>query len=147
MASQTVEKPIGLIVASHCGVATEMLKAAELIVGTMPACRAISMDPDQSVDDMTRRLADAIKDVDQGAGVLILTDLYGGTPTNISLSFMSPKVEILCGINLPMLIKFVGCRKANGLKETARILQEYGKQHISLASDVLSPPAQKNAGR
>jgi PTS system mannose-specific IIA component len=83
-------------------------------------------------------MGDAIKEVDQGKGVLILTDLFGGTPSNISLSFQGQRVEVVCGMNLPMLIKLAGCRNGYSLSETASIVKEYGQRHISLASEVLS---------
>ena len=90
-------------------------------------------------------MEDAIKEVDQGKGVLILTDLFGGTPANISLSFQGPGVEIICGMNLPMLIKLAGCRTERSLKEAASLVKEYGQRHISLASEVLSSSAKTAA--
>jgi PTS system mannose-specific IIA component len=73
--------------------------------------------------------------------VLILTDLFGGTPANISLSFLGPKIEVVCGMNLPMLIKLAGCRKGRLLAEVASLVKEYGQRHISLASEVLARSA------
>ena len=89
---------------------------------------------------MTKQLHDAIKEVDQGRGVIILTDLFGGTPANISLSFLAPKIEVLCGMNLPMLIKLASCRKDYPLDQAATLVKEYGQRHISLASEVLPRP-------
>jgi PTS system mannose-specific IIA component len=83
-------------------------------------------------------MGDSIKMVDQGKGVLILTDLFGGTPANISLSFQGPSVEVVCGMNLPMLIKLAGCRTGYSLVEAASLVKQYGQRHISLASEVLS---------
>jgi len=129
---------IGVVIASHCNLAQEMLRTAELIVGSLQACKTLSMDPQQPVEDMVRHLKEAIKAVDQGQGVLILTDLFGGTPANVSLSFMGPRVEVVCGMNLPMLIKLAGCRESRSLAETAELVKEYGRRHIALAGEILS---------
>ena len=129
---------IGVIIASHCNLAQEMLRTAELIVGPLQACKTLSMDPQQPVEELVRRLKEAIKEVDQGQGVLILTDLFGGTPANVSLSFVGPRVEIVCGMNLPMLIKLAGCRENRSLAETAELVKEYGRRHIALAGEILS---------
>jgi len=131
---------IGVIAISHCKLAEEMLSVAEMIVGPLPNCKAICFRPDQPMDEMIRLLKESIKELDQGKGVLILTDLFGGTPANISLSFLGPGVEVVCGMNLPMLIKLAGCRGGSSLKETASLVKEYGQRHISLASEVLSRP-------
>lgn len=132
---------IGIVAVSHCNLADEYLRVAELIVGDLPACKAVSFSGSAEVDEMMQQLRDAIKEVDQGRGVLILTDLFGGTPANISLSFVGPRVEVVCGMNLPMLIKLAGCRTGSSLKEVALLVKEYGQRHISLASEVLSRSA------
>lgn len=129
---------IGIIIISHCNLAAEMVRVAELIVGPLPNCRTICFDVPQNVEDMTKQLRKAIKEVDQGIGVLILTDLFGGTPANIALAFLSPEVEIVCGVNLPMLLRLAGSRTSKSLKDTAAMIKEYGKRHISLASEVLA---------
>jgi PTS system mannose-specific IIA component len=132
---------IGIIAASHCMLAQEMIAAAEIIVGPLPHCKAVCFKPDQTVDELIKLMKDAIKEVDQGSGVLILTDLFGGTPANIGLSFQGPRVEVICGMNLPMLIKLAGCRKGYSLNEAASLVKEYGQRHISLAGQVLSRSA------
>ncbi len=129
---------IAIIAVSHCRLAEEMLRVAELIVGPLEACRAMCFQADQPVEELTRQMKDTIRELDQGKGVIVLTDLFGGTPANISLSFMGPKVEIVCGMNLPMLIKLAGCRAEVSLREAASQAKEYGRRHISLASEVLS---------
>jgi PTS system mannose-specific IIA component len=129
---------IGIVAISHCRLAEEMLNVAEVIIGPLKNCRAMCFQPDQPVEEMVRLLKEALKEVDQGKGVLILTDLFGGTPANISLSFLGPGVEVVCGMNLPMLIKLAGCRSGHTLQEAASIVKEYGQRHISLASEVLS---------
>jgi len=132
---------IGVIVTSHCRLAEEMLAAAEMIVGPLQNCKAVCFKPAQPVDELIKLMGNAIKEVDQGKGVLILTDLFGGTPANISLSFQGLRVEVVCGMNLPMLIKLAGCRNGYSLSETASMVKEYGRRHISLASEVLSRSA------
>ena len=141
MAAENDKELIGVVAISHCRLAEEMLNVAEMIVGTLKNCRAICFQPEQDVDDMMKLLKEAIKEVDQGKGVLILTDLFGGTPANISLSFQGPTVEVICGMNLPMLIKLAGCRTGYTLSEAASLVKEYGQRHISLASEVLSRTA------
>jgi PTS system mannose-specific IIA component len=132
---------IGVVAVSHCNIAKEMIAAAELIIGPLENCRALCFEPNQPVEDMIKLVKDAIREVDQGKGVLILTDLFGGTPANISLSFVGPKVEVVCGLNLPMLIKLAGVRTGYTLGEAATLVKEYGQRHISLASEVLSRSA------
>lgn len=132
---------IGIIAVSHYRLAEEMVRVAELIVGPLEACKAISFEPQQPVEEMMKQVRDTIKEVDQGKGVLILTDLFGGTPANISLSFIGPKVEVICGMNLPMLIKLASCRGEFNLNEAASTAKEYGQRHISLASEILARTA------
>ena len=132
---------IGVVAASHCRLAEEMIKVAEMIVGPLQNCKAVCFKPTQPVEELIRLMREAIKEVDQGKGVLILTDLFGGTPANISLSFQGPKVEVICGMNLPMLIKLANCRNGCSLSEAAALVKEYGQRHISLAGEVLSRSA------
>jgi PTS system mannose-specific IIA component len=138
MSGDNQKEPIGIVAVSHCGLAEEMVRVAELIVGELESCKAICFQAQQGVEEMTSDLKDAIREVDRGRGVLILTDLFGGTPANISLSFLGPNVEVVCGMNLPMLIKLAGCRTELPLSEAAATVKEYGQRHISLASEILS---------
>lgn len=138
MADDNQKSPIGIVAVSHCRLAEEMLRVAELIVGELDACLAICFQAQDAVDEMTAQIRNAIREVDRGRGVLILTDLFGGTPANISLSFLGPNVEVICGMNLPMLIKLAGCRNELSLYDAAAVVKEYGQRHISLASEILS---------
>jgi PTS system mannose-specific IIA component len=138
MAKEDSKELIGVVAVSHCQLAEEMLRIAELITGPLQACKALCFHAEQPVEEMTRQLRDAIKEVDQGKGVLILTDLFGGTPANISLSFLGPRIEVVCGMNLPMLIKLASCRRGYSLDKAASLVKEYGQRHISLASEVLA---------
>jgi PTS system mannose-specific IIA component len=138
MSKDNQKDVIGIIAVSHCRLAEEMIRVAELIVGPLRACKAISFRPEQSVEEMTEELRETVEQVDEGKGVLILTDLFGGTPANISLALLGPNVEVVCGMNLPMLIKLASCRDEVSLVEAAAMVKEYGQRHISLASEVLS---------
>lgn len=140
MARESETGLIGIVATSHCRLAEEMLAVAGMIVGPLQNCKAVCFKPAQAADELVKLLGDAIKEVDQGKGVLVLTDLFGGTPANISLSFQGPRVEVICGMNLPMLIKLANCRNGRSLSEVASLVKEYGQRHISLASEVLSRP-------
>jgi len=136
--SKENQKVIGVVLVSHCRLAEEMARVAELIVGPLRSCKAVCFDSHQSLEEKMEQLREAIEEVNEDRGVLILTDLFGGTPANISLSFLRPDVEVVCGMNLPMLIKLAGCRGKYTLSETASLVKEYGRRHITLASEVLA---------
>jgi mannose PTS system EIIA component len=126
---------IGIVVVSHGQVAGELVNAARNIVGEVPAITAVSIG---WADDMTaarEKIERALGEVG-GGDVLILTDMFGGTPTNVSLPFLSPKVEIVTGVNLPMLIKLTSLREGE-LVEVARVIREQGKNAIYVASEIL----------
>jgi mannose PTS system EIIA component len=130
---------IGVLITTHGNLGSELIKAAELIRGSLKGIVHISVDQTKGVEDLKKEISTAIKKLDQGRGVLILTDLFGGTPSNISLSFMKEgKVEVITGVNLPMLLKLPDIREGMLLKEFAQIIKEYGIKNISLASEILS---------
>jgi PTS system mannose-specific IIA component len=130
---------IGVLITTHGNLGSELIKAAELIRGRMKGMIPISVDQTKGVEDLRKEISTAIKKLDQGQGVLILTDLFGGTPSNISLSFMKEgKVEVITGINLPMLLKLPDIREGMSLKEFALNIKDYGIKNISLASEILS---------
>jgi mannose PTS system EIIA component len=130
---------IGVLIPTHGNLGSELIKAAELIRGSMKGIIPISVDQTNGVEDLKKEISTAIKKLDQGQGVLILTDLFGGTPSNISLSFMKVgKVEVITGVNLPMLLKLPDIREGMSLKEFAQNIKEYGIKNISLASEILS---------
>jgi PTS system mannose-specific IIA component len=131
---------VGLVVVTHGGLAFELVRAFERIVG--PAARqvqALSIGWDDDLHAARRALQDAIDAVDGGAGVLILTDMFGGTATNLTLSFLRAGIEILTGVNLPMLIKFVNLPPGASLKEAAGIIKEQGQRSIALATEYVDP--------
>jgi PTS system mannose-specific IIA component len=130
---------IGVLITTHGNLGSELIKAAELIRGSLKGIIPISVDQTNGVEDLKKEISTAIKKLDQGQGVLILTDLFGGTPSNISLSFMKEgKVEVITGVNLPMLLKLPDIREGMSLKEFAQNIKDYGIKNISLASEILS---------
>jgi len=130
---------IGIVVVAHFNLAREMVAATELIVGKQDQFEYVDIFPDEEVDKIKRKLMDALKSVEAGDGAIIHTDMFGGTPSNISLSFLEEgKVEVVTGTNLPMLIKLVTYRQGRSLSELAGFIASYGKKNIYLATDVLN---------
>ena len=130
---------IGVLVVAHYRVGEELLQAARLIVPQAHRFRSVAIEPKQSVDEMRTAIASELAEVDQGDGVLILTDMFGGTPSNISLSFTTERrVEVVTGANLPMLIKLATLSEEKSLEELATFIKEYGRRNISVASEILS---------
>jgi mannose PTS system EIIA component len=126
---------IGIVVVSHGQVAVELVKAAQTIVGEIPAIAAVSIGWSDDVTVAREAIGRAIAEVG-GGEVLILTDMFGGTPTNVSLPFLSERIEIVTGVNLPMLIKLSSLRDGD-LLEVARVIREQGRGAIYVASEVL----------
>ena len=130
---------IGVVVVSHGRLADEFVAATEHVVGPMDALLAVCIGPD---DDMEKRRADireAIADADRGEGVLVLTDMFGGTPSNLAISLLDPgKVEVIAGVNLPMLIKLVAVRQENDMAKALAEAEDAGRRYINVASRVLS---------
>ncbi|NNC47915.1 MAG: PTS sugar transporter subunit IIA [Sphingomonas sp.] len=133
---------IGLVLVTHGQLATEFITAMEHVVGPQDAIEGVCIGPD---DDMEARRSDigaAIKAVDKGEGVIILTDLFGGTPSNLAISLMEgDNIEVIAGINLPMLIRLEGARKSMGVHEAVTAAREAGRKYISVASEVLGEAA------
>ena len=126
---------IGIVVVSHGHLATELLNAARTIVGEIARIAAVSIGWSDDMAAARKAIEDALVEVG-GEDVLVLTDMFGGTPTNVSLPFLSSRVEIVTGVNLPMLIKASSLREGD-LTEIARIVREQGKGAIYVASEVL----------
>jgi PTS system mannose-specific IIA component len=128
----------GVVIVTHYGLGQEFLHALRQIVPAPPDFRVVSIDPAQSVDEMRNAIAKELEAADEGKGVLVLTDMFGGTPSNISLSFMKEhRVEVLTGVNLPMLIKLATLRDEKPLEELATFIKSYGQRNISVASEIL----------
>ena len=130
---------IGAVVVTHGRLAMELVTAARMIVGEMQNVQAISIGWNDDVNDARERIRAAIKQLDSGGGVLILTDMFGGTPTNLALTFLEKdRVEVLTGVNLPMLIKLASFHSDEGLLPVAQKLRAQGQKSIYLASEVLA---------
>ena len=133
---------IGLILVTHGKLAEEFVAAMSHVVGQQEAIAAISIGPE---DNMERRRADigaAVKQVDSGAGVIILTDLFGGTPSNLAISLMKKgKVEVIAGINLPMLIRLAKARSCMPLEQAVVAARDAGRSYITIASEFLGQDA------
>jgi len=129
---------IGVVVVTHGQLATELLNAAEAIVGDLPRFAAVSIGWHDDTDDAREEIRQAIARLQGEHGVLVLTDMFGGTPTNLGLSFVEPdRVEVVTGVNLPMLIKLASLRASQDLLAVARQLRETGRNAIHVASDLL----------
>ncbi|MDD2604086.1 MAG: PTS fructose transporter subunit IIA [Desulfobacterales bacterium] len=130
---------IGIVIVTHSQLGDALIDAARFIIGAVPqAVGAVSIDLNQNVDRLRQKIADGLRQVRSGDGVLILTDMFGGTPSNLSYSFLEEgRVEVLTGVNLPMLIKAINTRERLPLSQLATELEVYGKKSISLASSIL----------
>lgn len=130
---------IGVVVVSHGRLADEFVAATEHVVGPMDAFVAVCIGPDDDMEKRRADIRDAIADVDRGEGVLVLTDMFGGTPSNLAMSVMNTgNVEVLSGVNLPMLIKLAEVRGELSLKEAAKVAAEAGRKYINIASELLA---------
>lgn len=133
---------IGVLITTHGNLGNELIHAAESIKGKLKGVMHVCVEQTRGVEELKREINAALKKLDKGQGVLILTDLFGGTPSNISLSFMKEgKVEVVTGVNLPMLLKLSDVKEGTSLNEFARFIKDYGKNNISLASEILSKKA------
>jgi PTS system mannose-specific IIA component len=129
---------IGILIAAHSDMGPALRRVAEGIVGPMEQTEAISLGYDVPPDEAQRRIEQALQRLDTGEGVLILTDMFGGTPTNLTVPFLETgRVEVLSGVNLPMVIKAHVRRLETSLAELARFLRDYGARNIVLASEKL----------
>ena len=128
----------GVVIVTHYRLGEEFLQALRLIVPDAPPFQAVSIDPKQSVDQMREAISDALRRVEAGEGVLILTDMFGGTPSNMGLSFLEEhRVEVVTGLNLPMLIKLATMTEKRPLEDLATFIKEYGQRNIRVASEIL----------
>jgi len=129
---------VGLLIISHCDLGREFLKAAELILGKLDNTDSISITQTVTSEELLESISGKIEALDKGKGVLILTDMFGGTPSNLSLSFLKDqRVEVLTGVNLPMVIAVAQDRDTLSLTELGEKAQEAGKRSITLAGKLL----------
>jgi PTS system mannose-specific IIA component len=129
---------IGVVVVTHGQLANELVNAAEMIVGDLPQFAAVSIGWHDEVNDAREDIAQAIERVRGDAGVLILTDMFGGTPSNLGMTFLEKdQIEVITGVNLPMLIKLASLQTSQDLLAVARAMRDHGRTAIWVASDLL----------
>ena len=129
---------IGLLIISHCELGKELLNAAELIFGRLEATKSIAITQTTESEELLKMIGEEIKALDSGRGVLLLTDMFGGTPSNLSLSFLKEEmVEVLTGVNLPMVVEAAQNRERLSLNELGEKAQEAGTRGIALAGKLL----------
>jgi len=130
---------IGIVIVTHSQLGDALIEAAEFITGSqLEATASVSININENADKLRKKIAQGIKTVNQNKGVLILTDMFGGTPSNLSYSFLEEgKVEVISGVNLPILVKALSSRDKQALVDLAESLEAFGKKSISLASGIL----------
>jgi PTS system mannose-specific IIA component len=133
---------IGIVIITHGGLAVEFRAALEHVVGPQTQVETLSIGPEDDMEGRRRELIEAVRRADTGSGVVVLTDMFGGTPSNLAISVMEDTgAEVLAGVNLPMLIRLAGVRKTKPLQEAVTLAKEAGRKYISVASQVLSGEA------
>ncbi|MCJ7641203.1 MAG: PTS sugar transporter subunit IIA [Desulfobacterales bacterium] len=139
---------VGVVIVTHCHLAEELIAAARLVVGEeLKQFHPVSIDPKEGSEEIREKIIAGIRKVEEGQGVLILTDMYGGTPSNISLSFLEEKrVEVITGVNLPMLLKLATYKDDMGLEQLAAFITDYGQRNINLAIEVLKKRVERKKG-
>ena len=137
---------IGLILVTHGRLADQFVEAMEHVVGEQKAIVTVCIGPNDDMEQRRSEIAEAITKVDAGNGVIILTDLFGGTPSNLAISLLETgRVEVIAGINLPMLIRLAGARNKMGVTEAVSAAQEAGRNYITVASELLGEESVANA--
>ena len=135
---------IGMILVTHGQRAEECVHAMEHVVGSQEAVATVCIGPNDDMEKRRREIADSIKRVDSGSGVVILTDLFGGTPSNLAISLLDAgRVEVIAGINMPMLIRLVGARKSMDVTEAVFAARDAGKNYITVASEILGQDSRR----
>lgn len=130
---------IGLVLVTHGRLADEFRSAIEHVVGPQKQLETVCIDPDDDIEQRSNDILDAIKIVDQGSGAILLTDMFGGTPSNLAISVMEQgRVEVIAGVNLPMLIKLASVRKDHSMADALVEAQDSGRKYIHVASHVLA---------
>lgn len=134
---------IGMVLVTHGRLAEEFIAALEHVVGPQERIQAICIGPDDDMEQRRKDILESVSAVDDGAGVVLLTDMFGGTPSNLAISIMeAAKVEVIAGINLPMLIKLASVRSGDDLGKAVTEAQEAGRKYINVASSLLRDSAQ-----
>lgn len=129
---------VGVVIVTHGQFGKELLKTSAMIIGTQEQLKVVSVDNKKCVEESRKEINAAVNEVNSGDGVLILTDMFGGTPSNLSLSFLNQKnIEVVTGVNLPMLIKVATLRTEHNLGKTSEYVKKYGQESILVASNIL----------
>ncbi len=135
---------IGIVLVSHGQLASELLRAAEIIVGKIENTVTVDIHPKMGMEEIHTSVEAAIRTVDADQGVLLLIDMFGGTPSNIGLSFLAThNVEVVTGVNLPMMVKLPMARQTMPLPELAKHLRDFGQRNITIPGDMLKKKAEK----
>lgn len=128
---------IGLIVCTHHSLGQALIDTAEMIVGPYGGAAVVAVRPGDDMDAVVTALRAAKAEVDTGAGTLVMCDMFGGTPSNLSLSLLDENVEVVTGVNLPMLLKFFTSRSSDALAEVAQTIRDHARQNILVAGELL----------
>jgi PTS system mannose-specific IIA component len=129
---------IGLVLATHGSLGEALIQSMNIILGEQEQVEPLSLQVEDDIEEANRRLREAVDNADSGDGVMILTDMLGGTPSNLSLALLSqPGIEVVSGVNLPMLLKATQTRQQSSLRETASKVKEHARSSIIMASEVL----------
>ena len=138
MTDDTSKDMIGVVLVTHGNLATELVKVMEHVVGPQDQLTTITIDPDDDMEKRREDILNSVQFVDQGLGVIILTDMFGGTPSNLAISIMEQaKIDIIAGVNLPMLIKLASVRSTETISVAVAQAREAGQKYIMVASQVL----------
>ncbi|MEM7445219.1 MAG: PTS sugar transporter subunit IIA [Pseudomonadota bacterium] len=130
---------IGMVLVTHGSLADEFIAALEHVVGPQDKIAAVCIGPDDDMEQRRMEILEKVSEIDDGSGVVILTDMFGGTPSNLAISVMDKaQVEVIAGINLPMLIKLASVRQTDGLQKSVDAAQEAGRKYINVASALLA---------
>ncbi|AWK86235.1 PTS sugar transporter subunit IIA [Azospirillum thermophilum] len=130
---------IGMVLVTHGRLAEEFIAALEHVVGEQPQVRAVCIGPEDDMEQRRQDILNSVAEVDDGSGVVVLTDMFGGTPSNLAISIMDKaKVEVIAGVNLPMLIKLASVRKNESLAHSVIAARDAGQKYINVASSLLS---------
>ena len=133
---------IGLVLVTHGNLADELISALVHVVGPQDGCVGVCIGPDDDMEQRRTEILDQVAKVDTGEGVVVLTDMFGGTPSNLAISIMDKaNVEVIAGVNLPMLIRLAGVRDEQSLNDAVTSAQEAGRKYINIASQLLAPDA------
>ena len=138
MVELSTDEPIGIVLVTHGGLAEELCLAMEHVVGPQANTSTVCIGPDDDMEKRRNEILQSVKDVDAGRGVVVLTDMFGGTPSNLAISIMdNSEVEVIAGVNLPMLVKLASVREKANLADAVSQARDAGQKYIMIASHVL----------